>query len=201
MIELARTIAALRTEIDDLKRNALRLEVGEVTAVDTTTRTVTVEIAGSTAVAGVPVLGMLWPETGDIVVVLMAGASPLVLGEVAGNGPQLRVVAPAAGKTPLDVWGASGQTAALQRWITSSGSLLLWVASDGDINIAGGVDIDLDTGTGTKIGTSTTQKLAFYNSTPIVKPTVSGAKGSNAALGSLMTALANLGLVVDSTTA
>lgn len=58
-------------------------------------------------------------------------------------------------------------------------------------------NIVLGTTTGTKIGTSTSQKLAFFNSTPIVKPTVSGSRGSNAALASLITALANLGLVVD----
>lgn len=44
--------------------------------------------------------------------------------------------------------------------------------------------------TGTKIGTATTQKLAFYNSTPIVQPT-----------GSLKTALSNLGLVASPTLA
>jgi hypothetical protein len=33
------------------------------------------------------------------------------------------------------------------------------------------------------------------------KPTVTGAKGGNAALASLMTALAGFGLVTDSTTA
>ena len=38
--------------------------------------------------------------------------------------------------------------------------------------------------TGTKLGTATTQKLAFYNSTPIAQPT-----------GSVITALTNLGLV------
>ncbi len=45
-------------------------------------------------------------------------------------------------------------------------------------------DIVFGTATGTKIGTATTQKLAFYNSTPIVKPT-----------GDVATALSNLGLV------
>lgn len=65
---------------------------------------------------------------------------------------------------------------------------------------AGG-NIILDTATGTKIGTGTTQKLGFWNATPIVKPTVTGAKSSNAALASLITALANMGLIVDSTSA
>jgi hypothetical protein len=53
--------------------------------------------------------------------------------------------------------------------------------------------------------TNTTTALAgyigFYGATPVAKPTVSGAKGSNAALGSLMTALSTLGLVTDSTSA
>lgn len=46
----------------------------------------------------------------------------------------------------------------------------------------------LDTTTGTKIGTATSQKLAFYNSTPIVQPT-----------GDVATALQNLGLVSSAT--
>jgi hypothetical protein len=41
----------------------------------------------------------------------------------------------------------------------------------------------------------------FNNTAPIAKPTVSGAKSSNAALGSLLTALAAYGLVTDTTTA
>jgi hypothetical protein len=39
-----------------------------------------------------------------------------------------------------------------------------------DIQIAEGNDIILGTTTGTKIGTATTQKLGFYNVTPIVQP-------------------------------
>jgi hypothetical protein len=43
--------------------------------------------------------------------------------------------------------------------------------------------------------------IGFNNTAPVAKPTVSGAKGSNAALASLMTALAAYGLVTDSTSA
>jgi hypothetical protein len=43
-------------------------------------------------------------------------------------------------------------------------------------------------------------KLGFFDTTPISKPTVSGSRGGNAALASLCTALANLGLITDSTT-
>ncbi len=50
------------------------------------------------------------------------------------------------------------------------------------------VNIVLSTSTGTKIGTATTQKLAFFNSTPIVKPT-----------GDVITGLQNLGLIGTAT--
>ena len=43
--------------------------------------------------------------------------------------------------------------------------------------------------------------VGFNNTAPIAKPTVSGAKGSNAALASLLAALAAYGLVTDTTTA
>lgn len=41
----------------------------------------------------------------------------------------------------------------------------------------------------------------FFGASPVAKPTVSGAKGGNAALGSLLSALAGLGLITDSSTA
>lgn len=44
----------------------------------------------------------------------------------------------------------------------------------GDIKLAA-LDIRLDTATGTKIGTATSQKLGFWNATPIVQPTTAHA--------------------------
>ena len=44
-------------------------------------------------------------------------------------------------------------------------------------------------------------RLAFYGATAVVKPTVSGSRGGNAALASALTALATLGLITDGTTA
>lgn len=44
-------------------------------------------------------------------------------------------------------------------------------------------------------GTSNT--LGFHGATPVAKQTVTGAKGGNAALASLLTALATLGLITD----
>jgi hypothetical protein len=50
-------------------------------------------------------------------------------------------------------------------------------------------------------GLSVTGNSGFNNTAPIAKPTVSGAKGGNAALASLLTALVAYGLVNDTTTA
>lgn len=53
---------------------------------------------------------------------------------------------------------------------------------------------------GTVIGQTASEKLGFYGKNPpVVKPAVTGSKGSNAALTSLMAALVSLGLVTDST--
>jgi len=41
--------------------------------------------------------------------------------------------------------------------------------------------------------------VGFYNTTPATKPTVTGSRGGNAALASLLTALASLGLITNST--
>jgi hypothetical protein len=52
-----------------------------------------------------------------------------------------------------------------------------------------------------KMGRNATgTSVAFHSSTPIAKPTVTGSRGGNAALASLLTALANYGLITNSTT-
>jgi hypothetical protein len=77
-----------------------------------------------------------------------------------------------------------------------------FVVSDaGLITVSDGAALAVGSGSGFKIGTATTQKIGFFNSTPIVKPTVTGSRGGNAALASALTQLANLGLIVDSSSA
>lgn len=46
---------------------------------------------------------------------------------------------------------------------------------------------------------ATSARLGFNGATPIAKPAITGSRGANAALASLLTALANLGLITDST--
>lgn len=63
-----------------------------------------------------------------------------------------------------------------------------------------GINVNTGATTGSKIGNSSTQKLGFWGATPIVKPTVTGAKGGNTALTDLLSKLASAGLITDSTT-
>lgn len=46
-----------------------------------------------------------------------------------------------------------------------------------------------------------TNGIGFFAATPVAKPTVTGSRGGNAALTSLLTALANLGLITNSSSA
>ena len=63
----------------------------------------------------------------------------------------------------------------------------------GDVAIAGGKNLVLSATTGTKFGTSASQKLAFYNATPVVQR--AKANYNNwAALGDVVDALVALGL-------
>jgi len=68
------------------------------------------------------------------------------------------------------------------------------------LTLADAVNIVLNTSTGTKIGTATTQKLGFYNATPVVQPTaVANATGTLADVvtqfNALLVKLRTLGLI------
>lgn len=85
--------------------------------------------------------------------------------------------------------------------ILSPGSVALFGggASGGGAYISGGANIG---GQGIHIGI-TGDKLSFFNNAanaPVIKQTVAGAKGGNAALTSLMAALVAYGFVIDTTT-
>lgn len=71
-----------------------------------------------------------------------------------------------------------------------SGPNLTIDGSTGNMTFNDGANIIFGTTTGTKIGTSTTQKLGFYNSTPIAKQT-----GVAVTIAAVHAALTNLGLI------
>lgn len=68
----------------------------------------------------------------------------------------------------------------------------------GSLVVSGGVGIAGDANIG---GTLRVNGQVGFNVAPIAKPTITGSRGGNAALASLLTALANYGLITDSTSA
>jgi hypothetical protein len=72
-----------------------------------------------------------------------------------------------------------------------------WVA----VSVGTGVNGIIQTAPSSyQLGGPATMKLGFFDRSPILKPTVTGAKAGNAALTSLVSALSSLGLITDSTT-
>lgn len=81
-------------------------------------------------------------------------------------------------------------------------SYLRFSADAQNIQIAGKVEyVDALYGATRHTLDGAANQVGFFGATPVGRPTVSGAKGGNATLASLVTALANLGLITDSTTA
>jgi len=76
---------------------------------------------------------------------------------------------------------------------TAAANEIFRISSSNTIDIYDGRNITFSTSTGTKIGTATTQKLGFFNATPIVQPgPVTDAQG-------IANALTSLGLLAAST--
>jgi hypothetical protein len=101
--------------------------------------------------------------------------------------------------SPIAVTRASGGT------VTIGGTTNRPLSLDGTgvITIAAGKNFVLNTTTGTKIGTGTTQKLGFWNATPVVQPAAQAdASGGSvidtearAALNGLLAKLRTIGLI------
>lgn len=87
------------------------------------------------------------------------------------------------------------------RYYDHTGTLQMTYGAGGaNLNAASGQSLDLKTNGTSRIKMDGTG-IGFFAATPAAKPTVTGSRGGNAALASLITALATLGLVTDSSTA
>lgn len=135
---------------------------------------------------------------------------------IAGNASSITMTV--NGATAVS-WGATGNTiyqpttfnaaATFGSSVTLNGSGELIVQSGNRVRLAGAGSlsgmrfssgcVEVFSGASFAAGFSDT-KVGFCGATPVTKPTVSGAKGGNAALTSLITALASMGLITDTTT-
>jgi hypothetical protein len=84
-------------------------------------------------------------------------------------------------------------------YLNASGAGKFVAIAGGATTISGGT-IEVGIGAGEDVSVcNATGDLGFYGATRVPKQTVTGSRGGNAALASLLTALANLGLITDST--
>lgn len=75
------------------------------------------------------------------------------------------------------------------------------ITASSDLDVVGTATFFGYAGFGGNIGLgSGVSTIGFYGAAPAAKPTITGSRGGNAALASLLTQLATLGLIADSTT-
>jgi len=94
-------------------------------------------------------------SSGTVLDVMMTGEHRIGLNDATAIGIRVR--------------GAAAQTASLQEWQSSAGTLYTKIDATGNLVFSAN-NISTDTTTGTKIGTATGQKLGLWNVTPIIQP-------------------------------
>jgi hypothetical protein len=94
------------------------------------------------------------------------------------------------------IFGVAGGTADFAILNSTGASALTLATGTKNFTIVGSLTVGLGGVTTTTLAVS--GNSGFNGTAPIAKPTVTGSRGANAALASLLTALANYGLVVDS---
>jgi hypothetical protein len=118
---------------------------------------------------------------------IQGGAST---GSAAGGSILIRTT-PAGGSgssanaavTAITIDSTQAVTLAATLAVTGASTLTGLLTANGGITLGNAQNIAFSTTTGTKIGTATTQKLSFWNSTPIVQPTTSVASATFAHTG------------------
>jgi hypothetical protein len=102
---------------------------------------------------------------------------------MAGNGTSTK------GAVNITIPGAATESISCSEFVTlvsDPGGSSFFRVSGNDVTISGEIGLE-----GTALG--------FFGTSPQAKPTITGSRGSNAALASLLTALANMGLITNST--
>lgn len=95
---------------------------------------------------------------------------PAVTADLLDSLQEVGLIASGSGNTPLNL---------------SSGAVTCGDVTCGTITLGDAKNIVVDTSTGTKIGTATTQKLGFFNATPVAQPTAVANITTTATTGSL----------------
>lgn len=125
-------------------------------------------------------------DSGDLSLLSVDTANTVTLGASGNGGVYVKGV---GGGFLMDTFYFRQLDATIrQTWTIAAASIC---------NSASGTSLDFQTNGTSRIKMDGTG-LGFFAATPAAKPTVTGSRGANAALASLLTALATLGLVTDS---
>lgn len=116
----------------------------------------------------------------------ITGVTPIIMSCRSGTNTVVTLNATTSAAYAFD----NGSVAQNIFTIYDNGTAKLAIQDGGNLQFVDAVNIVAGTTTGTKIGTATTQKLGFYNATPVVQQT---------ATTDLGTALSNLGLRASGT--
>lgn len=125
-----------------------------------------------------------------------------VAGASITNGYGVRVLAPGVVGTIGNAYGVHIANQGAANVTTSYGIVVAAQSGSSTASYAiftNGGRVRFDA-TGTKLELNDTG-LGFFGTAPVAKPAVTGSRGGNAAVAALLTALANLGLITDSTSA
>lgn len=133
---------------------------------------------GAFTVSTVPISEVAGLGTGvaTALAVNTGSAGAVVLFNGALGTPSSGTVTNLTGTASININGTVGAT-------TPAAGTFTTATVNTSLTMADAANIIVNTTTGTKIGTATTQKLGFFNATPIVQPT-----------GDIVTAMQNLGL-------
>lgn len=170
--------------------------------------------SNSNTVVGAGALGLATTGGGNVAIGLNAARSFPGPGAQANpsDGVYIGYSVEASSATPTnEIVIGSNATGAGSNTVVIGSTAILNTYLNGNVNISDGNNIVLGDTTGTKIGTTASQKLAFYGDTPIVQPTTAVASatavhGSGQAvkddstfggytIGQIVTALQTLGLL------
>jgi hypothetical protein len=165
-----------RSTEDAVVTGSIAAAVLTVTAVTSGTLAVGQFITGTNVLPGTRITA-LGTGTGGTGTYTVSQAQTVASTTITGGAPAFRVGTEK---------GADGGTARDME-LQTDGTTRLTFGAAGGLTVADAQDLAIGSTTGTKIGTATTQKLGFYNATPVVQPTAVADITTTATAGSLPT--------------
>jgi hypothetical protein len=130
---------------------------------------------------------------------MTSNSGAMLISTAGATGPAETITVNGSGNVLVESGGTTTVTGGGNPGVLVGGSGVFVEVQGGDVSISASSDLGLTT-SGTAAIELTGNNMGFNGATPIAKPAVTGSRASGAALTSLLTQLANLGLITNSTT-